>query len=128
MTDASARILLVDDNLPMLRSLARMLSCWGYQCETFGSGPPALAAARVSAPDVALVDLYMPDMDGREVIAELRRISPSTSIIAISGDQLSGESADLAVLQDALGVMAMLQKPIEPNRLRELITRALTRR
>ncbi len=66
------RLLLVDDHLDNLESLALLLRLWGYQVDTARDGPSAVTAARAGLPDILLLDISLGDMDGREVCRLLR--------------------------------------------------------
>ncbi len=71
--DASkAELLIVDDTLENLRLLSQMLAEEGYGVETAGSGARALATAQANPPDLVLLDIKMPEMDGYEVCAALK--------------------------------------------------------
>lgn len=71
--DASiAELLIVDDTLENLRLLSQMLAEKGYRVETAGSGARALATAQANPPDLVLLDIKMPEMDGYEVCEALK--------------------------------------------------------
>jgi signal transduction histidine kinase len=71
--DASkAELLIVDDTLENLRLLSRMLAEEGYRVETASSGARALATAQANPPDLVLLDIKMPEMDGYQVCAALK--------------------------------------------------------
>ncbi len=76
-----SRILIVDDDPQLLRALRINLSARGYQVVTAGTGADGLAAAGRNPPDVAIVDLGLPDMDGVDVVAGLRGWSTAPIII-----------------------------------------------
>ena len=78
----AADILIVDDTLANLRLLATMLSEHNYKVRAVPDGPMALTAATSSPPDLILLDINMPEMDGFEVCRRLRK-DPSTSDIPI---------------------------------------------
>src|SRR5262249_42358394 len=61
------RVLVVDDNVDAAESLALMLRLWGHEVRTVHDGPAALQAAAAQRPDVVLLDIGMPGMDGYEV-------------------------------------------------------------
>lgn len=67
------RVLVVDDDHVHREAVAEILSGQGYEVEQAASGEDCLAAARVSRPDVLVLDLLLPGMDGAEVLHELRR-------------------------------------------------------
>jgi CheY-like chemotaxis protein len=65
-------ILIVDDTPANLRLLSQMLAEHGYRARPVPDGPSALAAARAEVPDLILLDVRMPGMNGYEVCAELK--------------------------------------------------------
>lgn len=67
------RVLVIDDNEAHRQVVADVLSDEGYQVSIAASGEDGLAAARAARPDVLLLDLLMPGMDGASVLEELRR-------------------------------------------------------
>jgi two-component system, OmpR family, KDP operon response regulator KdpE len=84
------RILLVEDEPSLLRALLINLRARQYQVVTAGAGREALAAAARRPPDAVVLDLGLPDIDGTEVIAELRRWSKAP-IIVLSGRASPGD-------------------------------------
>jgi PleD family two-component response regulator len=85
-----ARILIVDDDPDALRIMSRVLERGGFwRVETATGGRQALATMRAHKPDVLIVDVYMPDVDGHAILralAEEARPRHVTSVLAISGD------------------------------------------
>ena len=67
------RILVVDDDLPILTLMRNLLREFGFEAVVAGTGAQALAAASEQAPDLVLLDINMPEMSGSEVIRALRR-------------------------------------------------------
>ena len=67
-----ARILLVDDEVSIQRTMAPLLRSRGYDVEVVGTGRDALAATEVEPPDLIVLDLGLPDMDGIEVCRRVR--------------------------------------------------------
>ena len=66
------RILLVDDEETMVRSLSTLLTQEGYEVATARDGPQALAAARAQRPDLIVLDVMLPGIDGLEVCRQIR--------------------------------------------------------
>ena len=109
-------VLLVDDD-PNLREVARYaLSQAGFRVEEAANGRDALAAARARPPDLIVLDVRMPEMDGLEVCRELRKTSRVPIVFLSSAD----EEID-RVLGLELGGDDYLGKPFSP---RELVARA----
>jgi FixJ family two-component response regulator len=118
----NASICLLDDDLSMLKALDRLLKSDGFHVERF-SEPNAFLSAMTNTPcRVAILDVWMPDMNGLEVQAVLRRESPQTRIIFISGRD------DPSVRQAALeaGAYGFLSKPFDDEVLLQLVRKAVT--
>ena len=82
----SQRLLLVDDNADALQAMAELLRMHGYDCALAGDGAQGLAAAKDHVPEVAIIDVGLPGLDGFGLAAELRRLyGPRVTLIAMSG-------------------------------------------
>jgi PAS domain S-box-containing protein len=112
------RILVVDDNDDARMLLADILGELGHQVTSAASGPAALESIGTSFPDIAILDIGLPEMDGYQLAVELRRVLPEIRLIALSG---YGQPADRARSQRA-GFHRHLVKPVEMRRLLETIT------
>ena len=77
------RVLVVDAERQIVRALRASLGAHGYEVDSVGTGEEALSAAAADAPDLMIVDLGLPDMDGLEVIRTLRSWS-QTPVIVLS--------------------------------------------
>ncbi len=115
-----ATICLLDDDLSMLKALERLLKSEGFIVEKFSHPADFLAAVGQMPCRVAILDVWMPDLNGLEVQALLRRDSPSTRIIFISGRD------DPSVRQAALdaGAFGFLSKPFDDQHLLQLVRAA----
>jgi FixJ family two-component response regulator len=116
-----ASICLLDDDLSMLKALDRLLKSDGFNVERF-SHPAAFLSTIGQAPcRVAILDVWMPDMNGLEVQSVLRKDSPETRIIFISGRD------DPSVRQAALeaGAFGFLSKPFDDEALLQLVRKAV---
>ena len=87
------RVLVVDDEPQILRALAINLRARGYDVHTAGSGKDALAVAAARAPELVVLDLGLPDMDGTEVIAGLRGWT-TVPILVLSGRSDTTDKVD----------------------------------
>src|SRR3984885_13522892 len=86
----AARVLIVEDEPALLRALRINLRARGYDVATAATGTEGLAAGRRHPPDAVLLDLGLPDIDGTEVVRELRRWS-TAPVIVLSGRAGSGD-------------------------------------
>jgi signal transduction histidine kinase/CheY-like chemotaxis protein len=114
----SLRVLVIDDDPSLLESLRIALIDEGHKVTTAAGGQTGVdtfrAAQRLGKPyDVVITDLRMPDVDGREVVANVRRLSPATPIILLTGWGQQGgvEGAQTLAVDRLLG---------KPPRIREL--------
>lgn len=117
------RILVVDDEPQIQRFLRPALTAAGYEVIEAGTGAEALKAAATAAPDVIILDLGLPDMDGKDVIAKLRGWSEVPIIILSARDR---ESEKIAALD--LGADDYIEKPFGIGELTARIRSALRRR
>jgi len=118
----AARILLVDDEASIQRAVAPLLRSRGYEVETVGSGSDALRVASERPPDLVVLDLGLPDLDGVEVCRRIRKGS-TVPIIVLSAR--SNEVDKVAALD--LGADDYVTKPFSPEELLARIRVALRR-
>ena len=118
-TQRKRRVLIADDNRDAAESLAMLLEIEGHTVTVVHDGQQALAAIEAARPDVALLDIGMPEMDGYEVARQVRGDSRgrSTLLIAITG---WGQEQDKARAM-AAGFDLHFTKPVEPQQLIELL-------
>jgi two-component system CheB/CheR fusion protein len=106
------RILVVDDDADTLAALTRLLIRWGYETRTARDGPEALAAAASFRPDVALLDLGLPGMDGYELAHRLRELPDLADICLMA---LTGFGSErYCWMSGRAGFAFHLAKPAEP--------------
>ena len=116
----SLSVMVVDDNQDAAESLAMLLRTAGAKVQVAHDGPAALAAFERSEPDVVLLDIGMPDMDGCEVARRLREISPAghVALVALTG---WGQDEDRRRVREA-GFDHHLVKPVDLASLQPLLT------
>lgn len=115
-----SRILVVDDEPQIQRFLRPALSAAGYDVVEAADGAAALKATATSAPDLVILDLGLPDMDGKDVIARIRAWSQVPIIILSARDR---ESEKIAALD--LGADDYIEKPFGIGELTARIRTAL---
>jgi signal transduction histidine kinase/CheY-like chemotaxis protein len=115
----SRRVLLVEDGVDAAEALAELLRHWGHQVAVAGDAPTALALAPGFAPDVVLLDLGLPGMDGHELARHLRQLPAlrSALLVALTG---YGQQRDRE-RSAAVGIDHHLVKPVLPEVLRDLL-------
>ncbi|SFG92725.1 Signal transduction histidine kinase [Duganella sp. CF458] len=113
------RVLLVDDNQDVLQGLRALLEVGGHEVQAVGDPASALRASASFVPDLAILDIGLPGMDGYELATELRRRPGfgNTRLVALSG---YGQPADQARAR-AAGFAVHLVKPITPAQLYSLL-------
>jgi CheY-like chemotaxis protein len=119
--EGGRRVLVVDDNADAREALRFLLEDEGHEVRTAGDGPDALREAESFCPDVVLLDIGLPGMDGYEVARRLRTLPAARNalIVAVSG---YGQAEDRERSR-AAGFDDHLLKPVSPNRLLDLVKR-----
>jgi len=118
-----AEILIIDDDPPMRRLLARVLNGAGHTVHEATNGRAGIELFRRVQPLLVITDLVMPDMEGIEMIRDLRREAPTIPILAISG---GGPPVYLRAAT-ALGATAALAKPFAADELLSTVSDLLNR-
>jgi CheY-like chemotaxis protein len=125
MTDEPTRVLVVDDNEDAATSLSFLLTTAGYQVQTCFDGPSALAVAETFDPDVCILDINMPGMDGYELAQRLRAAHPEhppvLATVTAYGDRLHLERATDA------GFDLHFTKPADPGEVVEQLAESVRR-
>lgn len=116
-------VLLVDDEEDFLRTIIKRLSKRGIRAQGASRGEQALSMLAEEARDVVVLDVKMPGMDGIEVLQEIKRRSPATEVIVITGHG----DMDLAIQALNLDAADFINKPIQRQSLEQGLTRARER-
>jgi CheY-like chemotaxis protein len=122
------RILVVDDQIYVRHTISLMLKSTEFEVIEAGSGREALTKFEESKFDLAIVDIYMPGMDGVKIIKSLRKNTPNLPVIAISGRLLNRSelsALDFFSLNPELSNVICISKPVRPNQLIETIHKAI---
>src|SRR5437867_9393413 len=125
--DGRARILVMEDDDVLRGALRVALEAAGYEVMEAADGHAGLRLYREQGADLVLVDIFMPERDGLEVIRALRAQTPQALIIAMSG---GGRVVKVDLLQAAarFGASRTLAKPFEPRALLTAVHGLLHRR
>lgn len=116
ISPSSSRLVVVEDDAGIAAGLADALAAQGHEVTVAATGAEALAAAQTTPPDLVLLDLGLPDLDGVEVCRRLRRDHPGTVIVVLTARD---DELDIVVGLEA-GADDYLTKPF---RLAELLAR-----
>src|SRR5216110_3587196 len=120
----AAKILVVDDEAAILRLLKEALSQWGYQVTAASSGAEALKALRGDMFDAVISDIRMPDINGLELLKEIKRHDESVEVVMMTGYPTIASAVE--ALKE--GAFDYLSKPLLLDELRHLMTRMTERR
>ncbi len=122
---ASKRILYIEDNSENRLLVRRVLSAEGYQLIEAADGPSGLRVAEEIAPDLILMDINLPDVDGYEVTSRIRSLPhlARVPIVAMTANVMKGDREKSL----AAGCDGYIQKPIDIDLLPEQIAKFLSR-
>jgi CheY-like chemotaxis protein len=113
-----SRILVVDDSVDSAETLAELLRIWGHDVRMAHDGAEAVEAAREYKPEVVLLDLGLPGMDGYAVAPQLKKDGTAgRMLVALTG---SSDQRDTQRTQQ-VGFDHHLVKPVDPDALQKLI-------
>jgi DNA-binding NtrC family response regulator len=118
------RILVVDDDAAIRSVISALLTAAGCEVITMEDGAGALKIAAHQSFTVAIVDVFMPGVDGLETIRRLTNLAPGMPLIVISGfpfNRPGSRSPDFLGMSIKLGSAHYLAKPFKPSELLELV-------
>jgi FixJ family two-component response regulator len=114
-------VCLVDDDLSVLKSIERLLASDGFSVCAFNKPKEFLTYVQAHAVPLVVLDIWMEEMSGLEVQAQLSALSPQTRVIIITGRE--DQTEKLAALQ--LGVIAFFTKPFDDDQFLNAVRGAL---
>ena len=117
------KVLIIDDSKSEVALLQSMLAGWKYEVITASAGAAGLQKAEAELPNLILLDIVMPEMDGFEVLGRLKS-TPKTSAIPIIMLTSQGEEAAVTRAIE-LGAVDYIVKPFTPNVLMEKIKKVV---
>ncbi|MEE9258065.1 MAG: UDP-3-O-acyl-N-acetylglucosamine deacetylase [Nitrospinaceae bacterium] len=118
---AKERVLIVDDEKNIVSSLQEILNDEGYEIVTAEDGLDALEMVQSEPPDLVLLDIWIPGMDGIEVLQAIKTYHPEIEVLVMSGHG----TIDTAVKATKLGAYDFIEKPFSLNQLVLSVERAL---
>ncbi len=119
------RVLLIDDNVQAAETLGVILRYWGYEVRVAFGGPAGLDAAADFLPGLILLDINMPEMNGFDVVREVRRRPElaGLTVISLTGDDIPASLRP----RGAGGFDHHLSKPLNLDALERLLAREARR-
>lgn len=116
------RILVVDDQAGIRRLLYEAFSEQGYEVDLAASGVEALEKVGCTPPDVMLLDMKMPGMNGIETLQEIKKMNDSILVVMMTA------YGELEIVAEAvkLGIKEYVTKPFDINELRDMVKQILT--
>jgi len=118
------KILLVDDEVEFASALAERLQLRGYDVKTANNALEALALIHTHVPDVIILDLKIPGMDGIETLKTIKKIDPTIEVIMLTGH---GDVESVAEGMKS-GVFEYIMKPVDIGELTVKIDNAMKKR
>ena len=117
------KLVAIDDEMEFTKTIDQFFSARGYEVHVALTGSSGMELVAYHQPDVVLVDLKLPGMDGDEVLQRIRRDHPRTKVIVITAYNDGGKTRDRLL---GLGAFAHFDKPLSSLRdLAETVERAL---
>jgi two-component system nitrogen regulation response regulator NtrX len=114
-------ILIVDDEKGIRESLADVLGDEGYRTHAVDSGEAAVRAVEGEPPDLVLLDIWLPGMDGLDTLGKIKEMRPEIPVVMISGHG----TIEVAVRATKIGAFDFLEKPLSLDRVILSVQRAL---
>ncbi len=118
--DDQCRVLVIDDDDPGREVLELLLRRAGFAARAVNNGIDGIALVREGAVDLALVDLFLPDSSGIEILQEIRRLNPAVEVVVITGHA----SAQTAVTAMKEGAFDYITKPVNFDELKIVLAKA----
>lgn len=117
------KILIIDDNEKNIKLASEALTHYGYKILEAGNGKDAIEAAKKEKPDLVLMDIQMPDMNGIEIMKEIKKIKDlqNTPIVAFTAYAMKGDMETFM----SKGFDAYLPKPVQVKILIDTVTRLI---
>jgi len=110
-------ILLVEDEVPTAKAIKENIEDWGYSAEIAYTGQDALKKVREKSFDLMVLDIFLPDCKGHELIPKFKEARPDTEIVIITG--YNTKELELEVRQ--LGILYYMIKPFDMKEMKEIL-------
>ncbi|MFI5398062.1 MAG: response regulator [Candidatus Binatia bacterium] len=118
--ESALRVLVVEDNEDVARSIAMLLELWGHKAQVVHEAQSALNAAETHHPEVVLMDIGLPGMDGYQIAKQLRQQQGGEKVVLVALTGF-GEDEDRRRSSEA-GFNHHLVKPVDPDVLQQFLS------
>jgi two-component system nitrogen regulation response regulator NtrX len=118
-----AKILVVDDEINIVKTLSAILQDEGHEVYSSENAKDGLALLSKNEIDIVFLDVWLPDIDGIEVLGKIKNLFPDAAVIMISGHA----SIDIAVKSTRMGALDFLEKPLSMQRVITSLNNTLER-
>jgi len=120
------RIMIIDDSDATRASIECVLITLGHHVVSVENGVAALKQLKAQKPfDLLITDIFMPEMDGIEVIEKTRQLFPDMKIIAISAGSMSIQGEEMLTIASDLGAQKVVKKPFSNDDISAAVTTVL---
>jgi len=120
-----SKILVIDDDVVVRTAMVQFLADLGYDVVSAEDGQRGMRLFRSEKPDLVITDIIMPEKEGIQTIAEIRRERPDAKVIAVSGGGRIGNTDFLKIARQ-LGATDVIAKPVDPDDFAARIERCLS--
>jgi len=117
-------VLVADDDAGTQSMISSVLTLSGHSVLQVGNGSECMARMALQNVDLAIIDIFMPEMDGLETLLELRERYPDTKVICMSGGG-SGGNMEYLQMAKTIGADFILAKPFTARAVVDLVKRVL---
>jgi len=122
-----AKICLIEDEAMIRETLNRILQKLGHEVVTCSDGAQGLIEITKNSYDIVLTDIIMPEVEGIEILQTVKKVSPTTKVIAMSGGGRVGNT-DFLEIASSLGADAIIYKPVTKTDFMEALNKCLSER
>jgi len=119
-------VVVIDDDAEHLAYVTTLLTRTGYSCLGFSSARDALAYLDKNRTGLVITDIFMPEMDGFELLRALHAKYPDVAVVTLSGEGRMTKDFYLECARH-LGAVAALRKPFEPHALSQIVEQHMAR-
>lgn len=121
MAEKEMTVMVVDDSVYLINKLKNIFEKNGFKVVSFTNGQEAIGQYAVIRPDMVMLDIVMPGMDGLQVFGELKKIDADVKVVMVSSIAMKGKIT--AAVQ--LGAKNFIVKPFEEEKVMEIVNRIL---